>query len=139
MQKRCCRPLVSGTRGLVSIPAREISAACALFLKRKGTIRCTVTVSQHFSTVLQQGGLVVHIDIPRSVEICALVLRITSCFIIGKNLIWRFFYDSPSCQIKVLAKFSRYTVCNFGSTTCRKFRNPCPQQLRLVVRSLPSC
>ena len=31
-------------------------------------------------------------------------------FIIGENLICRFFYDSPNRQIKVLAKFSRYTV-----------------------------
>ena len=37
-----------------------------------------------------------HVDIP-----CAWVLRITSCFIIGENLI---------CTIRQTVKFSRYTV-----------------------------
>ena len=90
--------------------ARKISATCALFLQRKGTIRCTVTASRCFSTDLPQGGLEVpckHNDIPRSAEICALVLQITSCFIIDENLI---FCDSPNRQIKVLVKFSRHTV-----------------------------
>ena len=31
----------------------------------------------------------------------------------GENLIWRFFYDSPNRQIKVLAKFSGYTVLKY--------------------------
>ena len=34
------------------------------------------------------------------------VVCITSGFIIDENFICRFFYDSPNCQIKVLANFS---------------------------------
>ena len=36
---------------------RKISAACLLFLRRKGTIRCRVTASHRFSGDLPQGGL----------------------------------------------------------------------------------
>ena len=36
---------------------RKISAACSLFLRRNGTIRCTVTGSRRFSADLPQGGL----------------------------------------------------------------------------------
>ena len=36
---------------------RKISAASALFLRRKGTIRCTITASRCFSADLPQGGL----------------------------------------------------------------------------------
>ena len=67
MRRSACRPFSLWHARLGRIP-RKISAACALFLKRKGTIRCTVTASQHFSTVLPQGGLVVNVDIPRSIE-----------------------------------------------------------------------
>ena len=39
------------------------------------------------------------------------------CYVMRENLIWRefnlaIFYDSPNRQIKVLAKFSGYTVYN---------------------------
>ena len=34
-----------------------MSVACALFLRRKGTIRCTITESRRFSADLPQGGL----------------------------------------------------------------------------------
>ena len=36
---------------------RRMSAACALFLEREGTISCTVTGSRRFSADLPQGGL----------------------------------------------------------------------------------
>jgi len=36
---------------------RKISAACSLFLRRKGTIRCTVTGTRRYSADLPQGGL----------------------------------------------------------------------------------
>jgi len=45
---------------------RKISAACALFLRRKGTIRCTITGSRRFSADLPQGGL----EVP-----CTLIFR----------------------------------------------------------------
>ena len=45
---------------------RKISAACALFLRRKGTIRCTTTGSRRFSADLPQGGL----EVP-----CTLIFR----------------------------------------------------------------
>jgi len=36
---------------------KKISAACALFLGRKGSIRCTISGSRCFSADLPQGGL----------------------------------------------------------------------------------
>ena len=36
---------------------RKISAACSIFLRRKGTIRCTVSASRRYSADLPQGGL----------------------------------------------------------------------------------
>ena len=47
----------------------------------------------------------VHIDIPRSVEIWAWVLRITSCSIIGENLIWRFFMIYQTAKLKSSPNF----------------------------------
>ena len=93
---------------------RKISAACALFLKRKGTICCTVTASRHFSTVLPQGDLVVHVDIPQSTDICAWVLRITSCFIIAENLICRFFMI---CQIAKLKSSPNFPAIRYNTLT----------------------
>ena len=36
---------------------RKISAACSLFLRRQGTILCTITGVRQFSNDLPQGGL----------------------------------------------------------------------------------
>ena len=45
---------------------RKMSAACALFLRRKGTIHCTTTGSWRFLVDLPQGGL----EVP-----CTLIFR----------------------------------------------------------------
>ena len=45
---------------------RKISAACSLFLRREGTIRCRITASRRFSDDLPQGGL----EVP-----CILIFR----------------------------------------------------------------
>ena len=42
---------------LVGHVPRKISAACSIFLRRKGTIRCTVSASRRYSADLPQGGL----------------------------------------------------------------------------------
>ena len=50
----------------------------------------TITASRCFSTDLPLGGLVVfvHVNIFHTVEMCSWVLQMTSCFIIGENLIF---------------------------------------------------
>ena len=49
-------------------------------------------------------------------SVCTWLLRIISCFYYGKNFILAIFYNSPNRQIKILAKFSCYTVCTIMST-----------------------
>ena len=42
---------------VVGYVPRKMSAACALFLEREGTISCTVSGRRQYSTDLSQGGL----------------------------------------------------------------------------------
>ena len=79
---------------------RTISAACSLFLQRKGTICCTISGSRHFPAVLPQGGL----EVP-----CVLKFQ-GNPINIGEFKIWRSSYLSPNRQIKTVANISWYTV-----------------------------
>ena len=53
-------------RSAVGHVPRRMSAACTLFLRRRGTIRCTITGSRRFSADLPEGGL----EVP-----CTLIFR----------------------------------------------------------------
>ena len=44
---------------------------------------------------------------------CAWAVRITSCLLLARIYIWRSSLDSPNRQIKLLDKFSCYTVCTY--------------------------
>ena len=48
---------IEGEERFVGHVPRQISAICSLFIRRGGTIRCTVTGSRRYSADLPQGGL----------------------------------------------------------------------------------